>query len=116
LTGSMVLSALHCATFDKVIIMRFQEIQKMAKDMGIRSVKMKKADLIRAIQRAENNIECYGTKRGDNCQEMACLWKSDCLSLNNNRRALHNLEEFCHSTKRSVRNISAIAHIFLSKM
>jgi hypothetical protein len=96
--------------------MRFQEIQKMAKGMGIRSLKMKKADLIRAIQRAENNIECYGTQRGENCQEMACLWKSDCLSLNNNRRDLRNLEEFCHSTKGSVRNISAIAHIFLSEI
>ena len=96
--------------------MRLEEIQKMAKGMGIRSLKMKKAHLIRAIQTAENNIECYGTKRVENCQEMACLWKSDCLSLNNNRRAWHNLEEFCHSTKGSVRNIAAIAHIFLSEI
>jgi hypothetical protein len=96
--------------------MRLEEIQKMAKGMGIRSLKMKKPHLIRAIQRAENNIECYGTKRVTNCQEMACLWKSDCLSLNNNRGALHNPEEFCHSTKGSVRNISAIAHLFLSEI
>jgi hypothetical protein len=88
----------------------------MARGMGIRSLKMKKAHLIRAIQRAENNIECYGTRRVDNCQEIACLWKSDCLSLNNKGRALHNLEELCHSTKGSVRNIAAIAHIFLSEI
>ena len=94
--------------------MRLEKIQKMAKAMGIPSLKMKKAQLIRAIQRAEDNIECYGTKRVDNCQEMACFWKSDCLRLNNNRRAFRNLEGFCHSTKGSVRNISAVAHIFLS--
>jgi hypothetical protein len=97
-----------------MIRMRLEEIQNMARGMGIRSLKMKKAHLIRAIQRAENNIECYGTRRVDNCQEIACLWKSDCLSLNNKGRALHNLEELCHSTKGSVRNIAAIAHIFLS--
>jgi len=63
--------------------MRFQDIQKMAKQMNINTYRMKKTDLIRGIQRAENNIECYGTERISSCQEEACLWRSDCLSLNN---------------------------------
>lgn len=63
--------------------MRFQEIQKTAKGMGISSYRMKKTDLIREIQSAENNIECYGTERVDSCQEETCLWKRDCLTLNN---------------------------------
>ena len=66
--------------------MRFQQIQKMAKGMGIYTHRMKKTDMIRAIQRAENNIECYGTERIGTCQEGACLWRSDCLSLNNHIR------------------------------
>jgi len=66
--------------------MRFQDIQKMAKDMDVSTYRMKKTDVIRAIQQAENNIDCYGTERVVTCQEHACLWKSDCENLNNNRK------------------------------
>ena len=61
--------------------MRFQDIQKMAKGMGINTFRMKKTNIIRAIQGKENNIECYGTERANHCEEEACLWRSDCLSL-----------------------------------
>ena len=67
--------------------MRFQEIQKMAKGMGINTYRMKKTDIIRSIQRKENNIECYGTDRADDCEEQECSWRSDCLISNNNRKA-----------------------------
>jgi hypothetical protein len=59
--------------------MKFQDIQKLAKNMGINAFRMKKIDLIRSIQREENNIECYGTPRVDHCGEMSCLWRSDCI-------------------------------------
>lgn len=62
--------------------MTFHEIKRMAKGMDINTYRMKKTDMIRGIQRAENNIECYGTERIGTCQEEACLWRSDCLSLN----------------------------------
>ncbi|MCX5836185.1 MAG: SAP domain-containing protein [Deltaproteobacteria bacterium] len=62
--------------------MKFNEIQKMAKRMGVNTFQMKKTDMILAIQRAENNIKCYGTPRVEYCQEFACLWREDCLSLN----------------------------------
>ena len=63
--------------------MRFQDIRKMAKDMDVNTYRMRKTDVIRAIQDAENNIECYGTERVSSCDEQACLWRSDCLTLNN---------------------------------
>ena len=63
--------------------MRFQDIQKMAKGMDINTYRMKKTDMIRAIQSEENNIECYGTDRVDTCEEGACLWRDDCLTLHN---------------------------------
>ena len=66
--------------------MRFQDIRKLAKDMDVSTYRMKKTDVIRAIQQAENNIECYGTERVGTCQEHACLWRSDCENLNNNRK------------------------------
>ena len=62
--------------------MKFSEIQKMAKQRGINTFQMKKTAMILAIQRMENNIECYGTARVDHCQELTCLWRDDCLSLN----------------------------------
>lgn len=62
--------------------MKFNDIQKMAKGMGVNTFQMKKTDMILAIQRAENNIACYGTPRVAYCQELACLWRDDCLSLN----------------------------------
>ena len=65
--------------------MKFQDIRKMAKSMDIYTYRMKKTDIIRAIQGAENNIECYGTERIGSCDEQACLWRSDCLTLNSTK-------------------------------
>lgn len=62
--------------------MKFNEIQKIAKGMGINTFQMKKIDMILAIQCAENNIECFGTSRVEYCEEFTCLWREDCLSLN----------------------------------
>ena len=68
--------------------MNFNEVRKMAKDLGVKTAKMTKADVIRAIQRAENNIDCYATDRVNDCYEDLCLWKSECLSINNNGKAV----------------------------
>ena len=54
---------------------------EMAKSMGINTYHMKKTDIIRAIQRKEGNIACYGTPRVESCQELTCSWRDDCLSL-----------------------------------
>ena len=95
--------------------MKLEEIKKLAQGIGIRTFGSKKKDLIRAIQKAENNIECYGTKRMEHCQEKACLWKRDCIAFNNNRRLLPNLDESFISKNRSARSISMIGHVFLSQ-
>ena len=58
--------------------MHFNEIKKMAKVMGINTRGMKKVEVIRSIQRAENNIDCYGTDRVKTCNEDVCLWRADC--------------------------------------
>ena len=62
--------------------MNFNAIRKMASTMNINTYRMKKIDMIRAIQRAEDNMECYGTERISNCHENICLWRNDCLSAN----------------------------------
>ena len=66
--------------------MNFEEIQKKAKNMGINTFQMNKTEIIRSIQRGENNIDCYGSPRVEFCHERACLWRNDCLSLNDKMR------------------------------
>ena len=67
--------------------MNFNEIKRIAKGMGINTFGMKKLDVVRAIQREENNIDCYGTQRVNTCHEDACLWRNDCISLDQTRKA-----------------------------
>jgi hypothetical protein len=61
--------------------MKFNEIRAMACDLGINTYRKKKNEIIHAIQKAENNIACYGTERVEYCNEETCLWRSDCLAL-----------------------------------
>ena len=57
--------------------MKLTEIKKMAKGMGLKVSRVKKADLIREIQVAEGNIPCFGTVI--ECDRLDCLWREDCL-------------------------------------
>lgn len=58
--------------------MKLDEIRKKALALGVKPGKMKKADLIHAIQRAEGYTACFGKSDG-NCKEMGCCWRPDCL-------------------------------------
>ena len=68
--------------------MKINEVRKIAKQMDINSYGMKKTYMIRAVQRTENNIECFGTERVEYCYEDTCLWRADCVSLNNNQKTV----------------------------
>jgi len=57
--------------------MKMTDIGRKAKALGVEPVGMKKADLIRSIQRAEGNAECYG-KFGTGCPYTDCCFRSDC--------------------------------------
>jgi hypothetical protein len=59
--------------------MDIREVRKIAKGHGIKSEKMKKGDIIRAIQRAEGNFDCFGSARSGECSQTECLWRKDCL-------------------------------------
>ena len=58
--------------------MNIKEIKAMASKNGVKTGKMQRAEIIRAIQKAENNFDCYGTDRVQDCNEQKCLWLSDC--------------------------------------
>ena len=58
--------------------MKLEEIKNIAKQHNIKPGKMKKAELVRAVQLAEGNDPCFETGRAANCGQGECLWRSDC--------------------------------------
>ena len=59
--------------------MKMVDVQKMAKGMGMKPGKMRKAELIKTIQEKEGNFVCYQTTQG-NCDQTDCCWRDDCLT------------------------------------
>ena len=59
--------------------MRMDEIREKAKALGIKvMVTAKKGDLIRQIQKAEGNFDCFD-KAEDYCDQWDCCFREDCL-------------------------------------
>jgi hypothetical protein len=56
-----------------------KELKAMAKDLGVGTTRLQKAELIKAIQLAEGNFDCFGTAE-DYCDQTSCLFRQDCLS------------------------------------
>lgn len=59
--------------------MQMTEIKTIAKQYGVKTSKLKKAELIKTIQLAEGNFDYYATPAVGSCGQEACLWRSDCL-------------------------------------
>jgi len=60
--------------------MKMDQIREKAKSLGIKvMVTTKKGDLIRQIQKAEGNFDCFGTAQ-DYCDQWNCCFREDCLS------------------------------------
>ena len=58
--------------------MKVKELRALAKDLGIGTKNMRRAELIRAIQLAEGNFDCFGRAK-DYCDQLNCLFRKDCL-------------------------------------
>lgn len=61
--------------------MNMQEIRDLAKDKGIKSSRMKKVDLIHAIQLSEGNFSCFASAMNGECDQAGCLWREDCFAV-----------------------------------
>jgi hypothetical protein len=59
--------------------MELREIRRIAKAMGVTSKGLDKIELVRAIQRAEGNFDCFATAVEEECDQEACLWREDCF-------------------------------------
>ncbi len=60
--------------------MLVKEIKEIAEGKGVKAGKMKKLELVRAIQEAEGNTACFQSDFASSCPEEGCLWREDCLS------------------------------------
>ena len=58
--------------------MKLDEIKAIAKQHDIKAGKMKKSELVRAIQSAEGNNVCFETGQASRCGQATCLWRNDC--------------------------------------
>ena len=60
--------------------MRVKDIRDRAQLLGIpKTARMKKAELIKAIQLKEGNTDCFGSGPEMDCGETDCLWREDCF-------------------------------------
>jgi hypothetical protein len=58
--------------------MTVKEIRELARRKGVKNYsRLRKADLIRAIQEIEGNSPCY--QAITDCAEFSCLWRQSCL-------------------------------------
>jgi hypothetical protein len=58
--------------------MKISELRKKAQNLGIIPGKMKKAEIIHAIQQAEGYTPCFGTSDSQ-CSQTDCCFIQDCL-------------------------------------
>jgi len=61
--------------------MKMAQVREKAKSLGLKPGSMSKADLIRAVQRAEGDFDCFGSASAF-CDQHECCWRKDCLGKN----------------------------------
>ncbi len=59
--------------------MKMDEVRERARIAGVRAGKMRKAEVIAAIQRKEGNQPCFGSDLRYSCPYPECCWRDDCL-------------------------------------
>lgn len=60
--------------------MNMKTLRQTAKTLNIPTTQLSKPDLIRKIQLAEGNFDCYGSASNSDCDQLDCAWRGDCLS------------------------------------
>jgi hypothetical protein len=58
---------------------KVEQIRTIAKSRGVHPGKLSKAELIKLIQAAEGNVECFSTAVNGECDQVSCLWREDCF-------------------------------------
>lgn len=58
--------------------MKLDDIKEIARQHNIKVGKLKKAELVKAVQQAEGNNVCFETGQSAECGQTSCLWREDC--------------------------------------
>ena len=58
--------------------MTMKELKKTAMKLNVKTSGLRKAELIRTIQKAEGNFDCFGSAQYY-CDKNACLFREDCI-------------------------------------
>lgn len=59
--------------------MNMVNIRTLAAKVGVNPGRLIKTELIRKIQAAEGNSNCYATAHHASCDQHRCLWRDDCF-------------------------------------
>ena len=60
--------------------MTVKQLRAMAKELGVKTSNLRKPELIKSIQRAEGNFDCFGTAI-EYCDQLDCLFRNDCIPI-----------------------------------
>lgn len=60
--------------------MKLQEVRAIAKSHSIKPINLSKTELIKKIQTAEGNFDCFSTAFSGECEQINCLWREDCFA------------------------------------
>lgn len=60
--------------------MTVQKVMEIARKKKIKNMRgLKKAEIIKTIQKTEGNFDCFGTMTEGFCDQSACMWTKDCM-------------------------------------
>ena len=60
--------------------MNMQEIRVKAKDLGLKTSRLSKVELVQTIQLTEGNFNCFASADNAECDQLNCMWREDCFS------------------------------------
>lgn len=60
--------------------MHINTIRAKARDLGLKTGRIGKIDLVRNIQQAEGNFDCFATAFDGICDQGSCLWRDECFA------------------------------------
>lgn len=59
--------------------MKLEDIRTIAKSHSIKPNRLSKTELIKSIQTAEGNFDCFVSAKNGECDQADCLWREDCF-------------------------------------
>lgn len=60
--------------------MTFNEVRKLVKAKGLKQKRgAGMVELVRLLQRSEDNFDCFATAVNGVCDQMDCIWREECF-------------------------------------